>query len=106
MVGWAPSPVRPSTWRQPEMISLVPEGPVADDRTPLSLDILWFLAHAPEPATLAEIVSGTGHSRTTVDRTLTRLCEAGWVSQEGRPKRFTAGMRVALMGLIMLRSNR
>jgi DNA-binding IclR family transcriptional regulator len=80
--------------------------PVAEDRMPVSLDVLWFLAHAPEPVTLAEIVSGTGHSRTTVDRTLARLCESGWVSQEGRPKRFTPGMRVALMGLTMLRLNR
>jgi DNA-binding IclR family transcriptional regulator len=79
---------------------------MAEDRLPLSLDILWFLAHAPEPVTLAEIVSGTGHSRTTVDRTLGRLCEAGWVSQEGRPKRFTPGMRVALMGMAVLRLNR
>jgi DNA-binding IclR family transcriptional regulator len=79
---------------------------MADDRLPLSLDTLWFLAHAPEPVTLAEIVSGTGHSRTTVDRTLSRLCEAGWVSQEGRPKRFTPGMRVALMGVAVLRLNR
>jgi DNA-binding IclR family transcriptional regulator len=73
---------------------------------PVSLDILWFLANAPEPVTLAEIVSGTGLSRTTVDRTLARLCEAGWVSQEGRPKRFTAGMRVAMMGMAVLRLNR
>jgi DNA-binding IclR family transcriptional regulator len=80
---------------------------MADDRLPLSLDILWFLAHAPEPVTMAEIVSGTGQSRTTVDRTLGRLCEAGWVSQEeGRPKRFTPGMRVALMGMAALRLNR
>src|SRR5262249_51367396 len=73
---------------------------------PVSLDVLWFLTHAPEPATLAEIVRGTGHSRTTADRTLGRLCEAGWVSQEGRPKRFAPGMRVALMGMAMLRLNR
>jgi DNA-binding IclR family transcriptional regulator len=79
---------------------------MAEDPTPLSLDILWFLAHAPEPVTLAEIVSGTGHSRTTVDRTLTRLCDAGWVSQEGRPRRFTPGMRVASMGMAILRLNR
>ncbi len=77
-----------------------------EDGTPLSLDILWFLAQSPEPATLAEIVSGTGRSRTTVDRALGRLCEAGWVSQTGRPKRFAAGMRVALMGAAVLRLNR
>jgi DNA-binding IclR family transcriptional regulator len=79
---------------------------VTDDRTPLSLELLCFLAQAPEPLTLAEIVAGTGHSRTTVDRTLARLCEAGWVSQEGRPKRFTPSLRVALLGLAMLRQHR
>jgi DNA-binding IclR family transcriptional regulator len=79
---------------------------VLDERTPLVLDILWFLAHSPEPVTLSEIVSGIGHSRTTVDRTLARLCEAGWVCQAGRPKRFTASLRVALMGAAVLRLNR
>jgi DNA-binding IclR family transcriptional regulator len=88
------------------MVSPVWRDSVAEDRTPLSLDVLWFLAHAPGPATLAEIVSSTGHSRTTVDRALGRLCEAGWVSQEGRPKRFTVGQRVALMGMAALRQNR
>jgi DNA-binding IclR family transcriptional regulator len=79
---------------------------VLDGGTPLVLEILWYLAHAPEPVTLSEIVSGTGHSRTTVDRTLARLCEGGWVSEAGRPKRFAAGLRVALLGTAVLRLNR
>jgi DNA-binding IclR family transcriptional regulator len=77
-----------------------------EERTPLALDILWFLAHSPEPATLSDIVSGIGQSRTTVDRTLARLVEAGWACQTGRPKRFGASLRVALMGAAVLRLNR
>jgi IclR family KDG regulon transcriptional repressor len=79
---------------------------VTADRKPLSLEILWYLAHAPEPATLAAITRATGYSRATLDRTLQRLCQAGWILAEGRPRRYSVSMRLALMGAVILGRSR
>ncbi|TDD66087.1 IclR family transcriptional regulator [Actinomadura darangshiensis] len=63
-----------------------------------SLDILELLVRSGGPRGLAEIVEAVGGPKTTVHRLLTTLEGRGYVTQDSRTSRYSAGVRCFELG--------
>ena len=69
------------------------------------LDILMFVARSDGPVRVSDVATGTGTSRTTVYRTLESLHREGWLRAHGSPRRFSPSLRLAEIGIAVLRHN-
>src|SRR5947208_595153 len=80
-------------------------GESADGCLSRGLQVLSVVSAHGAPMTISEVIDATDMSRATAYRTLEQLALDGWLTAAGRPKRFTASMCVALLGLQALRGN-
>ena len=69
------------------------------------LQILSALCSHTAPMSANELATATGMTRATVYRILERLAGERWVIGVGRPRRFSAAVRVGMLGLQALARN-
>jgi DNA-binding IclR family transcriptional regulator len=73
--------------------------------SPRVLAVLEVLATADEPVTLTELARSVEAPRPTIHAALSALVAEGWVTAEGKPRRYRAGWRVAALGLAVARNS-
>ncbi len=69
------------------------------------LEVIRYLAREGAPATGRQISDATGVSKATIYRTLNELVGAGWLHEEGSPRRFWPSWEVTSLGLDLLSQN-
>ena len=70
-----------------------------------ALAVLERLAAATEPLTLTDLARSIDAPRPTIHSMLSALVDDGWVTVEGKPKRYRAAWRVAALGLTVARNS-
>lgn len=71
-----------------------------------ALQIIRLLASIDGGCTISEVTERLTISRTTTFRTLENLVDEGWVTTSGRPRKYSAAMRVTALGLSVVRYRR